>query len=143
MIKRKEYCKKSAAFYKDYIQGRTIGKDENKFIFTKKGYQENSKWNPNVGRGYSKLVDDIIRAGEPKIFPNTKLDKKSNVSHYEVYRGSLGDHLIEVNNNGEKRYYTTKGNTPDQTARYTIPDRIKGVINNVNDFSEKINPPHG
>lgn len=106
-ILRKQYSNDSRKFYQDYIQEIQLNKNGN-FDFSKRGVQEQLRWNPKQAQNFSELVNDIKNAQRLPDVPNTKPLEKPDVSHYEVYRGKNGDHYIEVSKSGKKRYYITK-----------------------------------
>jgi len=106
-VLRKQYSNDSRKFYQDYIQEIQLNKNGN-FDFSKRGVQEQLRWNPKQAQNFSELVNDIKNAQRLPDVPNTKPLEKPDVSHYEVYRGKNGDHYIEVSKSGKKRYYITK-----------------------------------
>ena len=106
-ILRKQYSNDSRKFYQDYIQEIQLNKNGN-FDFSKRGIQEQLRWNPKQGQNFPELINDIKNAQRLPDVPNTKPLEKPDVSHYEVYRGKNGDHYIEVSKSGKKRYYITK-----------------------------------
>ena len=122
---RKQYSNDSRKFYQDYIQEIQLNKNGN-FDFSKRGVQEQLRWNPKQAQNFSELVNDIKNAQRLPDVPNTKPLEKPDVSHYEVYRGKNGDHYIEVFNNGEKRYYITK-DTPQTATHTTSTDDLRGI----------------
>lgn len=105
--KRHQYNKDTKSYYQDYIQGRNINRD-GKINFSGKAIQELLHWNPKQGKNLPDLMNDIKQAAKNHEIPNTKPEKKPYVKKYELYRGKLGDHLIEENTSGQRRYYTTK-----------------------------------
>ena len=115
---RKQYNDKSRKFYQDYIQEIQLDKNGN-INFTKRGIQEQLRWNPQQTQNLPELVEDIKNAQRLPDVPNTKPLEKPYVSHYEVYRGKNGDHYIEVMQDGNKRFYITKDaytGTPHATS---------------------------
>ena len=117
-ILRKQYSNDSRKFYQDYIQEIQLNKNGN-FDFSKRGVQEQLRWNPKQAQNFSELVNDIKNAQRLPDVPNTKPLEKPLVSHYEVYRGKNGDHFIEVLKDGSKRFYITKDThigTPHATS---------------------------
>ena len=124
-VLRKQYNNDSRKFYQDYIQEIQLNKNGN-FDFSKRGLQEQLRWNPQQAQNFSELVNDIKNAKRLPDAPNTKPLEKPDVSHYEVYRGKNGDHYIEVFNNGEKRYYITK-DTPQTATHTTSTDDLRDI----------------
>ena len=117
-ILRKQYSNDSRKFYQDYIQEIQLNKNGN-FDFSKRGVQEQLRWNPKQAQNFTELVNDIKNAQRLPDVPNTKPLEKPLVSHYEVYRGKNGDHFIEVLKDGSKRFYITKDThigTPHATS---------------------------
>ena len=117
-VSRKQYNNDSRKFYQDYIQ--EIQLDNNgKLDFSKRGVQEQLRWNPQQAQNFPELVNDIKNAKRLPDVPNSKPLEKPLVSHYEVYRGENGDHYVEVLKDGSKRYYITKDTrigTPHATS---------------------------
>jgi len=117
-VLRKQYNNDSRKFYQDYIQEIQLNKNGS-FDFSKRGIQEQLRWNPQQAQNFPELVDDIKNAKRLPDVPNEKPLEKPLVSHYEVYRGKNGDHYIEVLKDGSKRYYITKDThigTPHATS---------------------------
>ena len=117
-VLRKQYSNDSRKFYQDYIQEIQLNKNGN-FDFSKRGVQEQLRWNPQQAQNFPELVNDIKNAKRLPDIPNTKPLEKPLVSHYEVYRGKNGDHHIEVLKDGSKRFYITKDThigTPHATS---------------------------
>lgn len=155
---RKQYTQDVKDFYKDYIQEIIL--DRNGSInFSKRGVQEQLRWNPKQGQNYPELIKDIKNAKQLPDVPNLKPQKKPEVDHYEVYQGKNGKHLIEVNKQGKKRYYITKdtiNGTPQAASpgskddilkdthksgsHATSTDALVSPYNIINDNSEKVNP---
>ena len=106
-ILRKQYNNDSRKFYQDYIQEIQLNKNGN-FDFSKRGVQEQMRWNPHQAQNFSELVNDLKNAKRLPDVSNEKPLEKPLVSHYEVYRGKNGDHYIEVLKDGSKRFYITK-----------------------------------
>ena len=131
--KRSQYNKETRDYYRDYIQGRDINKD-GKINFSSRGIQELMHWNPKQGKNLPDLMNDIKQSSKNHELPNTKLQKKPYVKKYEVYRGKLGDHLIEENMSGQRRYYTTK-----DTPLGSFPNDNEGLHLN-NNMAENNNP---
>ena len=125
---RKNYNKEARKFYQDYVQGLSLNKDGN-IDFTRVGIQENLRWNPHQAQNLSSLIDDIKKAQKLPNEPNLKPHQKPDVSHYEVYRGELGDHYIENLKREQRRYYITK-DTPD----HSIPTASRGAIESANNI---------
>ena len=105
---RKIFNSDARKFYKDYIKDIRLNKQDSTFEFTRRGIQEQLRWNPKQTQNYSELVKDIKNAKRLPDSPNLKPDQKPDVSHYEIYRGKNGDHYIEVQKNGDRRFYITK-----------------------------------
>lgn len=124
-ILRKQYSNDSRKFYQDYIQEIQLNKNGS-FDFSKRGVQEQLRWNPQQVQNFPEMVNDIKNAQRLPDLPNTKPLKKPDISHYEVYRGKNGDHYVEVFNNGEKRYYITK-DTPQTATHTTSTDDLRGI----------------
>ncbi len=135
---RKNFNVESRKYYQDYIQKAPINKDGT-INFSKAGIQELLRWNPQKAKNLSKLKQDIKKAQKIQIEPNIKPEKKPNVRHYEIYRGKLGDHLIEVNKNGTRRYYTTK-DTPNGSDHTTSTGPTESANNIINDSTNFFNP---
>ena len=115
---RKQYSNDSRKFYQDYIQEIQLNKN-GKFDFSKRGVQEQLRWNPHQAQNFPELINDIKNAKRLPDVPNEKPLEKPLVSHYEVYRGKNGDHYIEVLKDGSKRFYITKDasiGTPHATS---------------------------
>ena len=136
---RKIYNKEARKFYQDYIQGVSLNKDGN-IDFTRAGIQENLRWTPHQGQNLSSLINDIKKAQKLPNEPNLKIEQKPFISHYEVYRGNLGDHYIEKLNDGGRRYYITK-DTLDGTHQSTNLGSIKSANNIVPNFLYDFNLP--
>lgn len=155
---RKQYTQDVKDFYKDYIQEIIL--DRNGSInFSKRGVQEQLRWNPKQGQNYPELIKDIKNVKQLPDVPNLKPQQKPEVDHYEVYQGKNGKHLIEVNKQGKKRYYITKdtiNGTPQAASpgskddilkdthksgsHATSTDALVSPYNIINDNSEKVNP---
>lgn len=141
-VLRKQYNKDSRKFYQDYIQERIINKNGD-FEFSKRGVQEQLRWNPRQVQNYSELISDIKNAERLPDVPNLKPEQKPDVSHYEVYRGKNGDHYIEVLKDGSKRYYITKDtiNGTPQTSSPSSKVEINNTMNynpsNLNLYTQK------
>ena len=112
--KRSQYNKDAKNYYQDYIQGRDIEKD-GKINFTGRGIQELLRWNPKLGQELPELINDIKKAAKLPDMPNMKPKQKPNTQKFEVYRGKQGEHLIDVQKDGQRRYYTTKDISPDSS----------------------------
>ncbi len=136
---RKNYNKEARKFYQDYVQGISLNKDGN-IDFTRAGIQENLRWTPHQGQNLSSLINDIKKAQKLPNEPNLKIEQKPFVSHYEVYRGNLGDHYIEKLNDGGRRYYITK-DTLDGTHQSTNLGSIKSANNIIPSFLSDFNLP--
>ena len=135
---RKQYSKDAKNYYQDYIQGTSLNKN-GKIIFSKTGNQEQLRWNPQGATNYSKLKNDLKNAIKLPNEPN-KDKTKIFTDHFEVYRGKLGDHLIEVDkNNGPRRFYMTRS-TPDGTSHATSTDSIKSANNIIPPSQSNLNP---
>lgn len=124
-ILRKQYSNDSRKFYQDYIQEIQLNKN-GKFDFSKRGIQEQLRWNPQQAQNFPELVKDIKNAKRLPDVPNEKPLEKPHVSHYEVYRGKNGNHHIEILKDGSKRFYITK-DTPDSTSHTTSTASIKDI----------------
>jgi len=70
--------------------------------------------------------------------PNTDKNKIFT-DHFEVYRGSNGDHLIEVNKDGSRRYYMTKS-IQDGTSLAASKDSIKDTNSIITNSQSTLNP---
>ena len=140
-VLRKQYNKDSRKFYQDYIQDIKMTKN-GEFDFTKRGIQEQLRWNPKQTQKYPELIKDIKQAKRLPDEPNMKPEQKPDVSHYEVYRGKNGDHYIEVSQSGKKRYYITKESSSgsDRTTSSGTTRSPNAIIHN---NSSKFNPPNG
>ena len=136
---REIYNKEARKFYQGYLQGTSLNRDGN-IDFTRAGIQENLRWNPHQTQNFSSLVNDIKKAQKLPNEPNLKLEQKPFVSHYEVYRGNLGDHYIENLNDGGRRYYITK-DTLDGTHQSTNLGSIKSAGNIIPSFLYDFNLP--
>lgn len=155
---RKQYTQDVKDFYKDYIQEIIL--DRNGSInFSKRGVQEQLRWNPKQGQNYPELIKDIKNAKRLPNVPNLKPHQKALVNHYELYQGKNGIHHVEVLKDGHKRYYITKdtfNGTPQATSPGSKEDILKDIHKNdshatsmdalvtpyniINDISENINP---
>ena len=82
--------------------------------FTKKGLKNVMHFNPNFGKHVPDLKKDLKRAIKICDIENKEKERKKFVSHYEIYRGLLGDHWIEVSLDGTRRYFLSKNITPEQ-----------------------------
>ena len=103
---RKQYSKDAKDYYQDYVQGKLVNKD-GPINMTNRGHREILRWNPKQAQNFPELTKDIKNAKKQPNMPNND-NEKLYTDHFEVYRGKQGDHLIEVNKNGNRRYYTTK-----------------------------------
>ncbi|MBO8431198.1 hypothetical protein IAC76_07400 [Spirochaetes bacterium] len=155
---RKQYTQDVKDFYKDYIQEIIL--DGNGSInFSKRGIQEQLRWNPKQGQNYPELIKDIKNAKRLPNVPNLKPHQKPLVNHYELYQGQNGIHYVEVLKDGHKRYYITKdtfNGTPQATSpgskedilkdthksrsHATSTDALGNPYNIINNNSENINP---
>ena len=70
--------------------------------------------------------------------PN-KDDEKIYTDYFEVYRGNLGDHLIDVNKNGKRRYYTTK-DIPEGSLRALSTGTFENASNIIPSSQINLNP---
>ncbi len=156
---RKEYMQNAKNFYKDYIQEIILNKN-GRINFSKRGIQEQLRWNPKQAQNYPELIKDIKNAKQLPDAPNLKPQQKQLVENYEVYQGKNGLHHIEVLKDGYKRYYITKdtyNGTPHATStgskEVSIKDTQKNTLNAtgteslvhpntiiINDNSENFNP---
>lgn len=116
-ILRKQYGSDVRSFYQDYIQEIQLNKN-GPLGFSKRGVQEQLRWNPQGAQDFPELINDIKRSKYLDKEPNFKPAQKPDVSHYEVYRGKNGDHYIEVSDRGKRRFYITK-ETPDGSDQTT------------------------
>ena len=140
-ILRKQYSNDSRKFYQDYIQEIQLNKNGN-FDFSKRGVQEQLRWNPQQAQNFPEIVNDIKNAKRLPDVPNEKPLEKPDVSHYEVYRGKNGDHYIEVSKSGKKRYYITK-DAPigsDHTTSTGTNKSIGTYLESPNNIIPFINP---
>jgi len=137
-VLRKQYNKDSRKFYQDYIQDIKLNKN-GEFDFTRRGIQEQLRWNPKQTQNYPELVKDIKQAQRLPDIPNAKLEQKPDVSHYEVYRGKNGDHYVEVSESGKKRYYITK-ESPSGSDRTTSSGTTRSPNTILQNNSSKVNP---
>ena len=155
---RKQYTQDVKDFYKDYIQEIIL--DRNGSInFSKRGVQEQLRWNPKQGQNYPELIKDIKNAKRLPNVPNLKPHQKPLVNHYELYQGKNGIHHVEVLKDGHQRYYITKdtfNGTPQATSpgskedilkdthksgsHATSTDALVSPYNIINDNSGNINP---
>ncbi len=155
---RKQYTQDVKNFYKDYIQEIIL--DRNGSInFSKRGVQEQLRWNPKQGQNYPELIKDIKDAKQLPDVPNLKPDQKPLVDHYELYQGKNGIHHIEVLKDRHKRYYITKdttNGTPQAVSpgskddilkdthksgsHATSTDALVSPYNIINDNSKNVNP---
>lgn len=128
-IIRKDFNYKAKNFYQDYIQEIKLNKENSSFGFTKRGIQEQLRWNPHQAQNFPELIDDIKQATRLSNVPNLKPEQKPNVSHYELYKGKNGIHHIEVRKDGEKRYYITTDipNSSTNTPSDKKPDNFKNL----------------
>lgn len=135
---RKQYNNDAKKFYQDYIQ--EIQLDKNGPIdFSRQGIQEQLRWNPQQTQNFPELINDIKNAERLPDVPNSKMNQKPNVSHYEVYRGDNGDHYIEVSNRGKRRFYITK-DTPSGSDRATSSGATRSSNNIITDIANDVNP---
>lgn len=125
---RKQYTNDVKNFYQDYIQGKFLNRDGSKIEFSRKAPQEQLRWNPQQGQNYPDLINDIKNAERLPDSPNRKPDQKPNVKGYEVYQGKNGQHFVEVQKSGQKRFYITKDtpksdmvNTPQPAENTSTP----------------------
>ena len=102
---RKEFRKFAKEYYQDYLQGTSVNRNGN-ISFTKRGESEISRWNPKQAKNFPEIKKDLKNAIRLENKPN-KDTKKTNTLYFEVYKGKNGEYLIEVNKQGEKRYYFT------------------------------------
>ena len=80
---RKQFNVDSRKFYQDYVQDIKMNKN-GEFDFTKRGIQEQLRWNPKQTQNYPELIKDIKQAKRLPDEPNMKPEQKPQVSHYEV-----------------------------------------------------------
>ncbi len=137
-VSRKQYNNDSRKFYQDYVQEVQLNKN-GKFDFSKRGVQEQLRWNPQQAQNFPELVNDIKNAKRLPDVPNSKPLEKPDISHYEVYRGKNGDHYIEVSNSGKKRYYITK-DTPTGSDHATSTGTSKGIETSLGSPTNSIPP---
>ena len=64
---------------------------------------------------------------------------KIYTDHFEIYRGKLGDHLIDVNKNGNRRYYTTK-DIPEGSLRTPSTGTFENANNIIPQVQQNLNP---
>lgn len=140
-VSRKNYFDNAKNFYKDYIQERQIYKN-GQIDFSRRGLQEQLRWNPNQVANFPELITDIKNAERLPNVLNLKPLEKPEVSHYEVYNGKKGEHYVEVLNSGKKRYYITK-DTPRSSDHTTNMGTPRSPIDIINDNPETFNPPLG
>ena len=129
--------------YNNYVRNQQIGAGieiASAAIPGSAGIQENLRWTPHQGQNLSSLINDIKKAQKLPNEPNLKIEQKPFVSHYEVYRGNLGDHYIEKLNDGGRRYYITK-DTLDGTHQSTNLGSIKSANNIIPSFLSDFNLP--
>lgn len=143
---RKQYNKDAREFYQDYIQEIKLNKNGN-LDFTKRGVQEQLRWNPKQAQNFPELINDIQNSQKLPDVPNLKPLEKPQISHYEVYRGKSGDHLVEVSKNGKRRYYMTK-DTLDGSSHTTSTASTESIGTEspnkiLKDFDVNYNPQSG
>ena len=134
---RKQYSKDAREYYQDYNQGIIINKD-GPIEFTNRGQREVLRWNPKQAQNFSELTKDIKKSKKLPNMPN-KDDEKIYTDHFEVYRGNLGDHLIDVNKNGNRRYYTTK-DIPEGSLRAPSTGTFENANNIISSTQNNLNP---
>jgi len=135
---RKQYSNDAKNFYKDYIQEIQLEKNE-PIDFSKRGVQEQLRWNPHQAQNFSELLNDIKNAERLPDAPNMKPEQKPEVSHYEVYRGKNGDHYVEVSESGKRRFYITK-DTPSGSDHATSTGATRSSNSVIPDIAENFNP---
>ena len=76
-----------------------------------------------------------------KAFPDVanRDNEKIYTDHFEVYRGKSGDHLIDVNKNGKRRYYTTK-DISEGSLRAPSTGTFENVNNIITNSNSNLNP---
>ncbi len=72
--------------------------------------------------------------------PNIKPEQKPFVTHYEVYQGRNGDNLIEVSEDGIRRFYLTKDDVPNGTLRTTNTGSKENTNNIIPHIPNEYNP---
>ena len=136
-ISRKQYSKDAREYYQDYNQGIIVNKD-GPIEFTNRGQREVLRWNPKQAQNFSELTKDIKKGKKLPNMPN-KDDEKIYTDHFEVYRGNLGEHLIDVNKNGNRRYYTTK-DIPEGSLRAPSTGTFENANNIISSTQNNLNP---
>lgn len=127
-VSRKQYSQDAKKYYQDYIQETSVNKDGN-IDFTKRGIQEQLRWNPKQGQNLPGLKNDLKSAKRLPDEPNRDALDKKDTDYFEVYRGKYGDHFIEHFKNDNRRYYITK-DTPTSATHATSTD-ANGSANNI------------
>ena len=134
---RKQYSKDARGYYQDYNQGIVVNKD-GPIEITNRGQREVLRWNPKQAQKFPELTYDIKKADRLPNISNMD-NEKIYTDHFEVYRGKLGDHLIEVNKNGNRRYYTTK-DIPEGSLRAPSTGTFGNANNIITNSSPNLNP---
>ena len=134
---RKQYSKDAREYYQDYNQGTVINKD-GPIEVTNRGQREVLRWNPKQAQNFPELSKDVKTAKKLSDMPNMD-NEKIYTNHFEVYRGKLGDHLIEVNKNGTRRYYTTK-DIPEGSLRAPSTGTFENANNIIPPSQVNLNP---
>ena len=106
---------------------------------TNRGQREILRWNPKIGQNFPELVSDIKHSKRVENIQNEKPETKIFTDYFEVYRGKLGDHLIDVNKDGSRRYYTTK-DTPEGSLRTTSTGTFGSANNIITPSQNNLNP---
>ena len=134
---RKKYNKDAREYYQDYNQGTVVNKD-GPIEFTNRGQREVLRWNPKQAQNFPDLSKDIKTADKLPNMPNRD-SGKIYTDHFEIYRGKLGDHLIDVNKNGNRRYYTTK-DIPEGSLRTPSTGTFENANNIIPQVQQNLNP---
>lgn len=138
-IARKQYQKNAKSYYQDYIQSTNNNKN-GQVDFTKRGIQEQLKWNPQQAQYLPELRNDFKYSKRLPDEPNKDINDKIYTDAFEIYRGNYGDHLVERFKDGSRRYYMTR-NTSSGTPHATSTGS-KGSVSNsiISENSQTLKP---
>lgn len=136
--KRKQYTKDARGYYQDYIQGTKLNRFGD-IEFSKRGVQEQLRWNPELAKNFPELKKDLNTAKRLPNEPNKDALDKKYTKYFEVYRGKNGDHLIERFEDGRRRYYMTK-NIPTGTPHATSTGSNRNASNIIPHQNKSFNP---
>lgn len=99
-------------YYQEHIQGIEIKKDREVIHFPLDAIYNLLKDIDNTQFVILNLVNDLKKSKRISDIKNTN-NKRPDISHFQIYKGNLGEHWVAVSSTDNKLSYYTTLNTPD------------------------------